>query len=100
MKSIINDVNKIVRKSLNRTHPAMADIMINWGSIVGGKFGKISHPVKITTEYENKKKINTLHIRADNSSVSVELSFQQGIIIERIAIYLGYKAINKIRIIV
>jgi hypothetical protein len=35
-----------------------------------------------------------------NSSASMEISYYQGIIIERIAIYLGYKAIHKIRFLV
>ena len=47
-----------------------------------------------------KQKINILLVEVDNSSTSVEMSFQQDVIIERMAVYMGYKAINKIRTIV
>jgi hypothetical protein len=76
MKPIINDVNNIIRNVFRSQHPILGEIIVNWGKIVGVKF--------------SKKK----------SSASMEISYYQGIIIERIAIYLGYKAIHKIRFLV
>jgi len=41
-----------------------------------------------------------LYIASDNSSASMEIAYQQELILERIAIYLGYKAVHKIRFLV
>lgn len=97
MKPIINDVNNIIRNVFRSQHPILGEIIVNWGKIVGVKFSKNSTPLKIISSKERGKRINILYISSDNSSASMEISYYQGIIIERIAIYLGYKAIHKIR---
>ena len=43
---------------------------------------------------------NILMVEVNSSSTSVEIAFQQDVIIERLAVYMGYKAIDKIRTIV
>lgn len=100
MKPIQNEVNHILRKIFRRKHPILAELIINWEKIVGVKFSKNTEPVKIVTSKEKTVKINILQIRVPNASVSVELSFMQDVLIERIALYLGYKAVHQIRIIV
>ena len=100
MKPIINDVNNIIRNVFRSQHPILGEIIVNWGKIVGVKFSKNSTPLKIISSKERGKRINILYISSDNSSASMEISYYQGIIIERIAIYLGYKAIHKIRFLV
>lgn len=59
-----------------------------------------SFPLKINTVREKDKKLNILTVEVNSSSTSVEISFQQDVIIERLAVYIGYKAIDKIRTIV
>lgn len=98
MKPIITEVNKLVHNIFKRRHPILAEIIVNWQKIVGAKFCTKTTPLKITTSKQGGKNINILHIRAENSSASMEISYQQELIIERIAIYIGYKAIHKIKI--
>ncbi|GAB4163842.1 MAG: hypothetical protein Tsb006_3180 [Rickettsiaceae bacterium] len=100
MRLLADEVNKIIHKVFKRQHPILAEIIVNWGKIVGVKFSTKSSPIKITTSTEGGKKINILHIAADNSSVSLEMAYQQDLMIERIAIYLGYKGIHKIKLLV
>jgi hypothetical protein len=100
MKPLITDVNKIIRKIFGRKNPILAEIIINWDKMVGIKFSRKSRPLKIANSYERGQKINILYIEVENSSLSMELSYQQDIILERIAVYLGHKGIHKIRIIV
>ena len=100
MKLISENVNEIIRKIFNRQHPLLAEILINWNKIVGDKFSLKTSPVKISRSKEKGENINILLVEVENSSISVEFSFQQEIIMERIAIYLGYRAVNKIRVIV
>mgnify|MGYP001055958200 CR=1 FL=1 len=97
MKPIIVEVNKIIYKIFKRQHPILAELIVNWSKVVGVKFSSNSMPLKIVSSREKGAKINILYIQAENSSVSMEMSYQQELIIERIAIYLGYKGIHKIR---
>jgi len=100
MKPLMIEVNKLVHKVFKRQHPILAEIIVNWGKIVGIKFSQNSSPLKITTSREKGKKINVLYITSDNSSASMEIAYQQELILERMAIYLGYKAVHKIRFLV
>ena len=100
MRLISDDVNKLVYNVFKRQHPVLAEIIVNWGKIVGIKFSQHSRPLKIISSKEKEKKINILYISSENSSVSMQIAYQQELIIERIAIYLGYKAIHKIRFLV
>jgi hypothetical protein len=99
MKPLIADVNKIIRKIFGRKNPILAEIIINWGKIVGVKFSGKSVPLKITSAIEKGQKINILYIEIANSALSMEMSYQQDVILERIAVYLGHKGIHKIRLV-
>ncbi len=100
MRPIINEVNKLVYNVFRRQNPILAEIIVNWGKIVGIKFSQNSSPLKISVSKEKGKKINILYIASDNSSASMEIAYQQELILERIAIYLGYKAVHKIKLLV
>lgn len=99
--SLQSRIDKIIRKIFKSQHPLLAELLLNWSKIVGPKIAQHSYPMKITTTFNaNKQRINLLHIAVTDSAVIVELSYQQDIILERIAIYLGYKAVHKCKIIV
>ena len=100
MQPIINSVNNIIYKIYKNKNPLLANIIINWQKIVGAKYMNNSFPLKINTVREKGKKLNILMVEVNSSSTSVEITFQQDIIIERLAVYMGYKAIDKIRTIV
>lgn len=100
MKPISEDINQLVRKIFVKKDPILAEIIINWAKIVGLKFSRIAFPIKISRSYEKRNKINVLHVQASNSSLSMEMSFQQDIIIERMTVYLGFKAVDKLKLIV
>lgn len=96
MKPISNEVDKILRTVFARHNKIFAEIMINWPKITGVSFGASTSPYKISTATEKKRKINILYVKVDNSATGVEFTYHQDIIIERIAVYFGYKAIDKI----
>ena len=52
MKPIVNDVNNIIRNVFRKQHPILAEIVVNWGKIVGVKFSKNSIPLKIISSKE------------------------------------------------
>jgi hypothetical protein len=97
MKPVSDDIRNIIRNIFNAQHPLLAEIIINWAKIVGLKFSRISSPVKVGTNREKGVLINTLYIEVENGSILIEMSFQQEIIMERIAVYLGFKAIHQLR---
>ncbi len=98
MKPISENLDKVLRTVFAKHSKAFAEIMINWPSITGGKFGSSTAPIKISMITENKVKINLLHIKAQDAATGLEFTYHQNIILERIAIYLGYKAVDKLRI--
>lgn len=100
MKPIILEVNKLIYNIFKRHNPVLAAIIVNWGAVVGVKFSAKSTPLKIVSQREQSRKINILYISTSDASLSMEIAFQQEIIIERIAVYLGYKAIHKIKVVV
>lgn len=97
MKLLSHDINIIIRRIFDKKHPLLAEIIINWSKIVGPKFSDKTSPLKISSVKERNKLINILYVQADNSSIALELSFHQQILIERIAVYLGFKIIHNIR---
>ncbi len=100
MKPIAQDIHILIKKLFNKHHPFLAEILINWSKIVGSRFSSVTSPVKITRSKDKGKDINILLIYVENSSISVEFVFQQEIIIERIAVYLGSRIIDKIKIVI
>lgn len=98
MKLIKDDVHKIVRHIFARQHPLLPEIMINWNKIVGFKFSDKALPLKIITDTNKKQKTNTLFVQTEDHTIALEISFYQEIILERIAVYLGFKAIHQMRV--
>ena len=100
MKPIIENVNKIIYKIYKNKNPILAEIIVNWQKIVGVKYSQNTLPLKINTIRDKNRRINILMVEVSNAATSVEIAFQQEIIIERLSVYMGYKAINKVRTIV
>ncbi|WP_375331550.1 DciA family protein [Candidatus Tisiphia endosymbiont of Oplodontha viridula] len=97
MKPLSHDINIIIRRIFGKQHPLLAEIMINWSKIVGPKFSSKTSSLKISSPKEKGQRINILHVQVENSSIALEISFHQQIIIERISVYLGFKAIHSLR---
>lgn len=97
MRSINLEIDKLVYKVFKNKNPILAELIINWSKIVGHELSKKTTPFKISSFKEKGVKINILYISVENSSTSMEISYQQDMLIERIAVYLGHKAIRKIK---
>jgi len=100
MKPLTDSIDKIIYNVYKSKNPILAELATSWGQVVGAEFNSRSSPVKIVSSFNKGQRINILYISVENSSVSLELAYQQELIIERVAIYLGYKAIHKIKIII
>ncbi len=70
-------------------------IITHWSQIVGERFADLSLPEKITFPL-NKKTEGTLHLSV-TSSGALFLQYTQDLLLERINVYFGYKAVSKIK---
>jgi hypothetical protein len=55
-------------------------------------------PKKITYREVNGARCGTLHIEVSNSALATELLYKEEVIIEKLAVYFGYKAVTKVQI--
>jgi hypothetical protein len=71
-------------------------IITHWEQIVGERYARLSLPEKITFP-KDKKGGGTLHLNV-TSSGSMLIHYAQGIILEHINRFFGYKAVEKMRL--
>lgn len=98
MRPIADSIDILLRKTFARHDKTFAEIMINWPKIAGAAFGSRTCPLRILTVTEKGEKLKILHIKASDSATSLEFTYHQNIILERIAVYFGHKAIDKLYI--
>ncbi|MBX9621164.1 MAG: DciA family protein [Alphaproteobacteria bacterium] len=72
-------------------------IITHWPQIVGEKFAHISFAEKITFP-RGKRSEGTLHLNV-TSSGALLFQYSQDLILERVNIFFGYKALSKLRMI-
>ena len=77
---------------------AQNKILTEWSLIVGVELANYSSPKKLTFAKNNKYGA-MLHVEVYNSGKAMEFSYNSSIIIEKIAMYFGYKAVSQIKII-
>ena len=100
MKPLTEDISKILQTIIGRKDPLLAEIVVHWSDIVDMKFSSISYPFKIVSYKKKGVEVKTLYIKTSSSVVSMEMSYKQDVIIERIAIYLGHKSIHQLRLLI
>ena len=98
LKTLGDEAGKLLKRVIRHKDPLLAELVVSWGKVVGVKFASSTYPLK-TIKYKEKNQYKKLLVvNANNSSLAMEFSFQQEIIIERIAVYMGYKAVHKIQV--
>jgi hypothetical protein len=96
-KLLGESINKIVRKAIGGDNKILGEMLINWHRIVGEEIAEATLPRSIFSAREKGRQINILYININNAAYGLKIAYQQEIIIEKIAIYFGYKAVHKIR---
>jgi hypothetical protein len=97
MKLLGDSINNILRQCVSQKSKVLGEIIINWSKIVGQEFARDTSPTGIFSAKEKGQQINILYIRVNSSAIGLKLSYSQEMIIERIAIYFGHKAVHKIK---
>lgn len=96
-KLLSETINKVVRKAIGGDDKILGEMLINWHKIVGDEIGEATFPVRIFSAKEKGKQINILYLNINNAAYGLKIAYQQEIILEKIAIYFGYKVVHKIR---
>lgn len=98
MKSLKDSINYVLRSVISQKSKVLAEIVINWPRIVGTELSELSYPLKIYSTREKGQQVNVLIVKSESSAAGLKLSYQQELIIERIAVYFGHKAVHRLKI--
>jgi len=99
MAKLLGDsINFVLRRIIGQKNKYLAEIIINWPRIVGAELSSNVSPMRIYSAREKGEQVNILLVQADSSAVGLKLSYQQELVIERIAIYFGHRAVHRLKI--
>ncbi|MDB2414903.1 DciA family protein [Rickettsiales bacterium] len=90
-------LDKATKPVLSKRGFIHSKLIADWDKIVGPVLGEYSSPQKIS--FWRDANINgTLYIEIYDSGMATELTYLEPVIIEKIAVYFGYKAIAKLKL--
>ena len=72
-------------------------IITDWDFIVGRELGSCSTPKRIFFA-KDKKTNGILHVEVYDSGLAMEMTYMEPVLIEKISVYFGYKAVEKLKI--
>lgn len=98
MVNISMAVNETARPLFIKRGFAENRIITDWNLIAGEHIGKFSNPRRLSFR-QNTSSDGTLFVEVYNSISAMEMEHLAPVIIEKISLYFGYKAVNKIKII-
>ncbi len=87
---------KVTKTAFRRQGFADVDIVADWPSIIGKKWGVLTFPEKL--RFGKNKQPGTLYLRADSSGTAMLIKHVELELIERVNTYFGYKAVKNLKI--
>lgn len=93
-KALNECVEPLIQPVLKEKGLAGSRILTDWAKIVGSQLANRSQPEKLSFS-RGKTTEGTLTIAVENG-FATELQYQTPLILERLAVYFGYKAISRI----
>ncbi|MHA1540631.1 MAG: DciA family protein [Alphaproteobacteria bacterium] len=91
-------LNKIIKTLGGKYGFSEVDLIQNWGTIVGKEFAELTVPTRFQQPKRNETG-GTLKIRLLSPSVATILSHQLPAIKEKVNVYFGHNAVEKILLI-
>ncbi len=74
-----------------------ARLVTDWALIAGHKLSLYTVPRKVIFQDREHKTNGLLHVDVLNSAIALEVSYMIPVLLEKIAVYMGYKAITRIK---
>jgi len=96
LRPLDNILRNICNKFADKFGGDRIKLINDWNIIIGSEFAPFTYPIKLN--FEDKKKLLT--IGASNSSAATMLSLTQGLVVERVNSYFGFKLIDQIKIVI
>jgi len=97
-KTLSSSVSWITKSAFGKRGLAAGIIVKDWTEIAGKELARYSQPERIT--YPGRERIEgTLHLRIDHSSIAPELQHLEPLVLERINVYFGFKAVARLKFI-
>ena len=91
------DTRQLAKDILGKRGFSNVDLIARWADVVGENFADAVKPDKIT--YPRGERANgTLHVRVQSGAFAILLEHQKNVILDRINTFLGYDAVNSIKI--
>lgn len=91
-------LQRITQKVYKKQGFSESRIITDWPLIVGDKVAQYCTPVRLAFHGKGKNK-GVLHVEVYQDGIATNLLFLEPVILEKLASYLGYKAIEKIKLI-
>lgn len=92
-----DDVHKIAKKIFGEKGMAEIEIITNWKSIAGEDLAAASQPMRIDFKPHCRKN-GVLHLCCENGAYALEIAHKTPYIIDRVNVFFGYQAVEKIKI--
>ncbi|WP_339046615.1 DUF721 domain-containing protein [Candidatus Mesenet endosymbiont of Agriotes lineatus] len=94
LRSIVEScASKCIKKEVSKIE---IRLLLNWRNIVGSEISRVSEPEKVVF-YQNTNS-GILHLLVTNSSMALQIQHLSLLIIEKITVFFGYKAVYDIKI--
>jgi hypothetical protein len=87
-------LDKVMKPVMHKRNRYETPLLLHWPDIVGADIAQQSSPLAV----KGKSPHCTLHLAVYDSGFALELSYMENMLLEKIASYVGYKAIDKITI--
>lgn len=99
MRPLSEPMSRIASKTFTRKFVALGRLLDQWEDIMGAQFSSLAQPVKLNYRKAGKDKKNSYAILdiATSASNATLLSYQKGVILERINSLFGNNWIKDIR---
>lgn len=94
-KSLSAEVEQLVKPVFKAQGFAEHRILTQWDKIVGADLAAGSVPKKLTFP-KGQRENGTLHVTVASGARALELQHMQPMILERIAMFFGYRAISRV----
>ncbi len=88
----------LAKKMIGKKAFAEADIIANWSGIAGEEIASYSNPLKIDFK-KGERTEGTLYVETFGGAFAVELQLKSKILIEKVNVFFGYKAVQHIKIV-
>lgn len=97
-KALAATVARLTKPIFRKRGLAAGAIVNDWPLIVGEQLAAHSAPEKINYP-PNGRKAGTLHLRVDSGGMAMEFQHMKPVLMERINVFFGYKAVAGLKII-